>query len=134
MFSSLLHRAERDVKDGARKLLWSALAVVIAGLTAGVGVCFVLLWAYMTLSAEVGPRMASLVMGLGLILCAAVILALSAHQARLERTKTPDPQPAPHRAPKPAPSDPDIETLPSLVAFTAAFVLARYLANRNADE
>ncbi|WP_417267853.1 phage holin family protein [Celeribacter baekdonensis] len=130
MVFPLLQRAERDIKAGARRMLWSAIAIVIAGLIAGAGVCFVLLWAYLTLSVELGPPMAAGVMGVGLIVSAGVILALSLHEARQDRTDPPSPQPAP----EPTAANPETDTLPSLVAFTAAFVLARYLSDRNTDE
>lgn len=87
------------------------------------GLGFVTTWLFMTLSLELGPRWAALLIGLGLIFLAAALLAIAAKDSF-----KPTPKCAPTIPPETLGTSASDGT--AIVAFTAAFVLARYLTKR----
>jgi hypothetical protein len=89
-------------------------------------VAFLTVWAYLTLSIAVGQASASLLIGLGLTILAAVFLVL----ARNRFTKKTASDPPVSQPVAPAIGETD---LASQIAFTAAFVLARNLGKGRQD-
>lgn len=110
----------------ARRLLLPILLTLAGGLTAAAGVAFLTVWAYLTLSIAVGQGPASLLIGLGLIILATLLLVL----ARNHFTKKTLTDPSASQPAAPATGNTD---LASQIAFTAAFVLARYVAGDRRD-
>jgi hypothetical protein len=119
--SDLLRGIGRDVRKDARKLLFPMLLALTGVLTGAAAAAFLTAWAYLALSTAISHASAALLIGLGFALLTAGLLALArrclvtgvqegmpAHQPEAPETAAPDPA--------------------SLVAFTAAFVLARFLA------
>lgn len=116
----------RDVRMDADKLLLPGLLALAGGLTGAAGAAFLTAWAYLAHSVAVRRGPAALLTGLGLTILAVGLLAL----ARNRRSK-PDLAEPPVKQPKaPAPHAADVA---SQIAFTAAFVLARYLGEARRD-
>ena len=112
-----LHRFARE---GARKLLRPILLCLTARLFGTAGIGFLVAWAFLILSAAWGPAMAALSLGAGLTLLAGIFLVVAVR---------PLSKPAAAAAPTPrslGPKDAERDGA-SLVAFTAAFVLGKYL-------
>lgn len=109
----------RAARAGLRKLLLLALLCLSGLLIGAAGIGFLTTWAFMTLSMVLGPRPALLLTGLGLMLVAGCLLGL------VRLLSKPDPAVAPDSPPVAAVAD--ANNAASLVAFTAAFVLGRYL-------
>jgi predicted lipid-binding transport protein (Tim44 family) len=120
-----MHSLARGLIDGARKVLTRAMLLLIGCLIGAVGLGFLIVWAFATLSAAIGVGMAALVIGLGLSLISGVLVSLALRQ----------PKPVPAESPKEPPANPmpDLSDVPSQIAFTVAFVLARYLTGDNRD-
>ena len=107
-------------------MLLPILLALAGGLTAAAGVAFLTAWAYLTLSIAVGQGPASLLIGLGLTILAAVLLVFARNRfAKRALTDPPVSQPA-------APATGETG-LASQIAFTAAFVLARSLSDGRRD-
>ncbi|WP_296376958.1 phage holin family protein [Yoonia sp.] len=122
----IVHSICRSVRKDARRLLLPTVLALAGGLTGAAGVAFLTAWAYITLSLAVGQAWASLLIGLGLIILAAVLLVIARNRfTKKTLTDPPVSQPA-----APATGETDFA---SQIAFTAAFVLARYLGERNRD-
>ena len=112
-----LHKVARE---GARKLLLPLLLGLSAALIMLVGIGFLLASAFITLAAAWGPAMAALALGLGLMVLAAVLVLIAKTQMSRKAVAT-------ARTPlTPVAADADRDGA-ALVAFTAAFVLGRYL-------
>ncbi|TDK51446.1 phage holin family protein [Antarcticimicrobium luteum] len=121
-----VHSIGRNVRMDARRLLLPILLTLAGGLTAAAGVAFLTAWAYLTLSIAVGQGPASLLIGLGLTILAAVLLVLARNRfTKKTLTDPPVSQPA---APATGATD-----FASQIAFTAAFVLARHLGEGKRD-
>lgn len=123
VFDPLIKTAKRDVKRRARKLIWITVLVVTSSIVALAGLGFLTASGFLALEVEIGTRMATLVIGLGfllfagiLLICAFRIFAKPAHQ------QIPESQPAA--------SDVAATDSGAIIAFTAAFVLARYVTGR----
>ncbi|MBN8292098.1 hypothetical protein JI664_09000 [Rhodobacter sp. NTK016B] len=105
------------------------LPIVLAlagGVTGAAGAAFLTTWAYLTLSVVVGYGPAALFTGFGLTVLAAGLLVL----ARNRFTKKTASDPPVSRPVATATGKAD---LASEFAFTAAFVLARYLGEGRRD-
>ncbi|SNT13283.1 phage holin family protein [Antarctobacter heliothermus] len=122
----IVHSIGRDVRKDAGKLLLPTLLAVAGGLTAAAGVAFLTAWAYLTLSRAVGQASASLLIGLGLTLLAAALLVLARN--RFTKKTLIDPPVSQPAAPATGETD-----FASQIAFTTAFVLARYLGEGRRD-
>lgn len=122
----IVHSIGRDVRKDTGKLLVPILLALAGGLTGAAGVAFLTAWAYLTLSSAVGQGPASLLIGLGLTILAVGILALARN--RLKQTIRLDPP-----VTQPETSAPSEAEFASQIAFTAAFVLARYLKQSRRD-
>jgi hypothetical protein len=119
--AAALTGAAADARVGARKAMRQGLALALGCLIGATGLGFLTASAFLALEAPLGAATAALVVGLALSLLAVGILALA-------RSRPPRPLPvAPPRLTAEAPRPPD--PVP-LLAFTAAFVLARYLTGR----
>ncbi|WP_160764885.1 hypothetical protein [Kangsaoukella pontilimi] len=122
----IVHSIGRYIRRDARRLLLPILLTLAGGLTAAAGVAFLTAWAYLTLSIAVGQGPASLLMGLGLTILAAVLLVFARNRfTKRALTDPPVFQPA-----APAAGE---TGLASQIAFTAAFVLARSLGEGRRD-
>ena len=117
---------EGSARDAAQNLLWRLFLTVSVGLIGLGGFGFITASAFLALSASLGAAWAALSTGLGLLLAAGGCVAI-----------VKKPMPKPHLANAPnAPSIPsatDPAGVATTVAFTAAFVLARYLGNDKPD-
>lgn len=116
----------RNARRDARRLLLPILLALAGGLTGAAGVAFLMAWVYLTLSSAVGQGPAFLLTGLGLTILAVGILALAKN--RLTQTIQLDPP-----VTQPETSAPNEAEFASQIAFTAAFVLARYLKQSRRD-
>jgi hypothetical protein len=119
----LAHSLGRDVRNEARKAMIPLLLGLAAFVAGSAGMGFLTVWAYLALSVAMGPQTASLVIGLGFLSLAAGALLF----ARWRPSRRSAQNPPEVRAEVPASETPDAV---SLVAFTAAFVLARALGDR----
>lgn len=122
----IVHSIVRDVRKDAGDLLVPTVLALAGGLTAAAGAAFLTAWAYLTLRSAVGQGPASLLIGLGLTILAAVLLVFARN--RFAKRALTDPPVS--RVSAPATGETD---LASQVAFTAAFVLARYLGEGKRD-
>jgi predicted lipid-binding transport protein (Tim44 family) len=122
----IAHRLGRDVRTEATQMLVPTLLALAGGMLGTAAAAFLIAWAYLTLSAALGQGAAALLVGLGLAILAGGLLALARNRLS---SKTP-PEPAPAQA---QPAAPGAVDLASEVAFTAAFVLARYMGADKRD-
>jgi len=128
--AAALTGAAQDARVGARRAMRQGLVLALGCLIGVAGLGFLTASAFLALEATHGAARAALVVGLALLLLAGGIVALA-------RGRPPRPLPAEgapprpaaeaHRPPAEAPRPPDAA---ALLAFTAAFVLARYLTGR----
>ena len=122
----VVHSIGRSVRKDARHLLVPTLLALAGVLAGAAGVAFLTVSAYLMLSIVVGQASASFVIGLGLTVLAAVFLVLAGNRfAKRALTDPPVSRPV-----APAPGE---TGLASQIAFTAAFVLARYLKPSRRD-
>lgn len=120
LLKSIFRTAARDTKRRARALALKTALAAVGGLVALAGMGFLMAWLFMTLSLEIGPRWAALFIGLGLFGFAGILLFIAANTGyRPPPRLTADNRSAGFDASAPDGS--------AVVAFTAAFVLARYL-------
>nr|WP_319251449.1 hypothetical protein [uncultured Celeribacter sp.] len=122
----VVHSIGRSVRKDAGELLVPILLALAGVLAGAAGVAFLTAWAYLTLSSAVGQGPASLLIGLGLTILAVGILALARN--RLTQTIRLDPP-----VTQPETSAPSEAEFASQIAFTAAFILARYLKQSKRD-
>lgn len=122
----IVHSIGQNVRMDARRLLLPTVLALAGGLTGAAGVAFLTAWAYLMLRSAVGQGPASLLIGLGLTILAAVLLVFARNRfAKRALTDPPVSQPA-------APATGETG-LASQIAFTAAFVLARSLSDGRRD-
>ena len=114
---------QRAARESARKLLLPLVLGLSATLIMLVGIGFLLTSAFITLAAAWGPAMAALSLGLGLTVLAAVLMLVAKTQMSRKGGATAQTPPPPVAA------NADRNGA-SLVAFTAAFVLGRYLTGK----
>lgn len=107
-------------------MLLPILLALAGGLTAAAGVAFLTVWVYLTLSIAVGQASAALLTGLGLAIVAAGLLVFARN--RLTKKTAADPPVSQPAAPATGETD-----FASQIAFTVAFVLARYLGEGRRD-
>jgi len=121
---------EDQLLRSAGRVLLSVLLVLSAFLIGLAGFGFLLASAVMTLSLAVGPQWAALLFGLGLMLLAVGCLALA--KGRRSRPIHAGTDKAPTRVDDTdaAPGEGADESSALLMAFTVAFVFARYLDRR----
>jgi hypothetical protein len=99
------------------------LALSLGCLIGAVGLGFLTAAAFLALEAPLGAAMAALVVGVALSILAGGVLALA-------RGRPHAPAPAAGAAPRLAAEAPPLPDAVPLLAFTATFVLARYLSGR----
>lgn len=116
-----LRGVEGSARDAAQKVIWRLTFGISVGLIGLAGLGFLAASAYLTLSSAVGLTLAALIIGVGLILLAGGLLLLSKRSSS---------KPAPEDAGKATPvaSRTGGANLAPTIAFTAAYVLARYLS------
>jgi predicted lipid-binding transport protein (Tim44 family) len=122
----IVHSIGQDVRMDAREMLLPALLALAGGLTGATGVGFLTAWAYLTLGIAVGHGTAALLIGVVYTLLAGGLIFLARRQ--LSKHDPEDPsrkQPRAHGK--------DATDAASQFAFTAAFVLARYLGEGKRD-
>lgn len=108
------------------RVLWHIYLGLACCLLAVAGFGFMIASAFMALSAVLGAQTAALCFGLVLLVLAGLLLALSRKGASRTPATTPDQADA-------TPAQADMAEAGSIIAFTAAFVLARYLAYDKRD-
>jgi hypothetical protein len=121
LFDDMLGGVARDAKAGARRLLLTVIIGFAGCSIAVVGLGFLLAWAFMTLSMAYDARTAALFIGLACFILAGCVFGVLLY---LRPSKPVVPE-----VPKPGPDAGDAETTDaaSIAAFTAAFVLGRYM-------
>lgn len=107
-------------------MLLPTMLALAGGLSGGAGVVFLTAWAYLTLSIAIGQASASLLLGLAFSILALGLLAL----ARKRLSEKPPADPPLTRPKILATGEADFATQ---MAFTAAFILARYLNDIKRD-
>ncbi|MDP2780933.1 hypothetical protein [Devosia sp.] len=120
ILDDIVHSIGRNVRMDIRKLLLPVLLALAGGLIGATGVGFLTAWAYLTLGAAIGHESAALLIGLGYLMLSAGLVFLAHRQ--LSKHDPGDPsrkQPGVQRK--------EATDAASEIAFTAAFVLARYL-------
>lgn len=122
----MIFGVENSVRDGAHKVLWQVLLGLSGYLIAVAGVGFLIIAAYLALSASLGVGPAALLIGIGLVLVGGAILALA-------NRRPAKPVPEDEKKPPPTVSGADAANAGSMLAFTAAFVLGRYLTGDKRD-
>lgn len=99
------------------------LALSLGCLIGAVGLGFLTASAFLALETELGAATAALVVGVALLIMAVGVLAMAQRRPLgIPPTGATPPRPAAEAPPPPNPA--------ALVAFTAAFALARYLTDR----
>lgn len=125
LFDDAVHGAARFARGGACKLL-ALFMLGLSGYLIGVaGIGFLTVWVFLSLSMALGKGYAALLIGLGLTLLGAGVLALFWRWSK--------PAPVDVAQSRPAAPQADMDDAPSLIAFTAAFVLARYFTGEKRD-
>lgn len=123
--SHLLNAAAHGAGRSARALLFRCQLVLLAYLIGVTGAGLLVFWGFDTLSTALGIRMAAFLLGAALVIVAAGILFFVSRKplgaSAPKRTEQPE---APLSRPTPADTS-------SIVAFTSAFVLGRYLTDRD---
>jgi FtsH-binding integral membrane protein len=122
----IVHSIGRSVRKDARHMLRPTLLALAGGLIGAAGGVFLTAWAYLTLSMMLGQASASFLLGLGLTILALGLLAL----ARKRLSEKPPADPPLTRPRTLATGNADFA---SQMAFTAAFILARYLNDSKRD-
>lgn len=117
---------EGSARVAAQKVLWRLFLEISVGLIGLAGLGFITASAFLALSAPLGAAWAALLIGLGLLLAAGGCVAI---------VKKPMPKQHLANAPNapPIPSGTKPAGVAATVAFTAAFVLARYLGDDKPD-
>jgi len=121
--ATALTGAAQDARNRARRAMRQGLALTLGCLIGAAGLGFLTASAFLALEASLGATTAALLVGLAISIVAGGILAVS--RRRAER-----PLPAGWVPPPPAAQAPHPPDAGPLLAFTAAFVLARYLKGR----
>jgi len=122
----IVHSIGRDVRKDAGELLVPILLALAGGLTGAAGVGFLTAWVYLTLSIAVGQASAALLAGLGLAIVAAGLLFFAKNRLTKKTAANPP-------VSQPVATATGKAELASEFAFTAAFVLARYLGEGRRD-
>ncbi|MFT6447227.1 hypothetical protein [Pseudophaeobacter arcticus] len=113
---------EGSARDAAQKVLWRLFLEISVGLIGLAGFGFITASAFLALSASLGAAWAALSTGLGLLLAAGGCVAIVKKPWSKQHLAN-----APNAPPIPTATDP--AGVAATVAFTAAFVLARYLGD-----
>jgi membrane-associated phospholipid phosphatase len=121
-----LRSVEKSTQDAARKLVWQILLGLSGCLVGLAALGFLTASAFLTLSTAVGPELAALFVGIGLVFLAVGLLAL-ALRPRINPNVVDTPIPPPEA------SGAEVPNIATTVAFTAAFVLARYFNSSEPD-
>jgi hypothetical protein len=121
--AAALRGAAQDARANARDAMRQGLAVALGCLIGAVGLGFLTASAFLALEATLGAAAAALAVGIALSILGGGVLALA-------RSRPPGPLPAGGAPPRLAAEAPPPPDAVPLLAFTAAFVLARYLTGR----
>jgi hypothetical protein len=121
--AAALRGAALDVREGARRALRQGLTLALGGLIAATGLGFLTASAFLAIKTAFGATTAALLTGLALSILGAGIMALS-------RNRPPPPRPSEAGTLRPVTPGPHPPDAAPLLAFTVAFVLARYLTGR----
>jgi hypothetical protein len=121
----------REAGEAARAFLWRGVPAAAEGLIGLVGAGFVIFAGYAALRPLTGPALAALVTGVVLIGLAVGLARLSGQFNPARRPKAAVPPPV--MLPAVPDARPQPEDAAPMVAFTAAFVLGRWLADNRRD-
>ncbi len=116
----------REAQDAARAVLWRFFLVGLATLIGTAGLGFLLFAAFDALRPALGPGLAAGIIGAGLAMATAGLLLAALRATRPGQEQAPADQP-------PAPPPPVAFSAAdgvAMAAFTVAFVIGRYLADR----
>ncbi|WP_162561607.1 phage holin family protein [Yoonia vestfoldensis] len=116
----------RAFRKDAGRLLRSALLALAGGLTAAAGLAFLTVSGYLVLCLALGPGPAAFLIGVGLLVLAGGLLTLAGNRPANKTAAAPLP-------PQPAASATHETDFASRMAFTAAYVMARYLGAGRRD-
>jgi len=122
----IMHSISRDARKDARAMLIPALLVLAGGVTGVAGLGFLVASAYVALGAVLGFGLAALLTGSGLALLSLGLVVLARRQMSEQG-------PADPAGKTPAAQDSAASDTASEIAFTTAFVLARYLGGDRRD-
>lgn len=129
---AIMHAIRKDARMGAGKLQLPFLLTLAGGVAGAAGAVFLTTGTYLTLSVTFGPGPAALLTGLGLTILAVGLLALASNRrATMGRVKANGTDPAAKAAMAAAGDSSDMA---SQIAFTTAFVLARYISESKKEE
>jgi hypothetical protein len=121
----------RDAGEAARGFLWRGAPAVAEGLIGLVGTGFVVFAGYAALRPVTGPALAALATGAVLIALAVVLARLSGH---LDTSRRPGEAGAQNPVqPSASATPPQPQDAVTMAAFTAAFVLGRWLADNRRE-
>jgi uncharacterized membrane protein YdjX (TVP38/TMEM64 family) len=120
IIDDIVHRIGEVARKDARAMLIPALLALAGGVTGVAALGFLVASAYVALGAVMGYGLAALLTGSGLAL-------LSLGLGVLARRKMSHQGPADPARKTPAEDDKAVNDTASQIAFTTAFVLARYL-------
>jgi hypothetical protein len=121
--AAALRSAALDAREGVRRVLRQTLWVALGGFVGVTGFGFLTASAFLAIKTASGATTAALLTGLALSLLAAGIMALT-------KDRPPPPRPSEAAMARPATPGPHPPDAAPLLAFTVAFVLARYLTGR----
>lgn len=117
---------ECSARDVAQKVLWRLFLEISVGLIGLAGLGFITASGFLALSASLGAALAAFLTGLGLLLAAGGCVAIVKKSWLKQYPANPPKAP-------PIPSATDPTGVAATVAFTAAFVLGRYLGDDKPD-
>lgn len=121
----------REAGEAARGFLWRGAPAAAEGLIGLVGTGFVVFAGYAALRPVIGPALAALATGAVLIALAVLLARLSGH---LDTSRSPEEAGARNPVQPPAPATPpQPQDAVTMAAFTAAFVLGRWLADNRRE-
>jgi hypothetical protein len=114
----------REARLAARALLGRVLLGGFAVALGAAGLAFLIYAGFAALRVQLGPGLSALVLGVGLLVLAAVLMLASGRAVPVR-------QPTPDSTPGAAPGTPSPRAdAAELAAFTASFVIGRFLAGK----
>jgi hypothetical protein len=117
----------REAGEAVRGILWRGAPAAAEGLIGLIGTGFVVFAGYAALRPVTGPALAALTTGVVLIALAVMLARLSGH---FDPSRKASEAGAQHSVPPPAPATrPQPQDAVTMAAFTAAFVMGRWLAD-----
>lgn len=135
LLKAKLRGMQERARSAARKAVVQGLLGLSAWLAGLAAIGFLTASAYWTLSKDMGPELAALLIGIGFMLLAVGLAVglLVGLSAMADKTDTPADVADTPAAHTPSASAVDVSGVASIAAFTAAFVLGKFLAGDRAE-